>query len=356
MSSYAWRLARSHWFSGALIAHMDARAAAMVYLVHVSQLDLFGTDSSDDDAAARIAELAQRLPAHVRFGTSSWTFKGWQGVVYRKRYATPQDFTQHALAEYAEFPLFRTVGVDRSFYEPIAEPELRAYAAQVPSDFRFVQKVWAGVSSPVLDVRSGGESKVVVNETFLDPLVFLRDQLLPTLNALGSQHGVFLLSISPSRGSLRRVMFEDKLEAFLRELPPGTRIAVELRELRFATKRYFALLNEFGAVHCLNHWTNMPRIADQMKEPHVLDGPFVLARLMLPQGRRYDSMKAKFEPFNRIVEIAPTMRADVAQLVRRTGELGKETYVLVNNKVEGSSPLTVVGIAEEIVGAAVQSV
>lgn len=318
----------------------------------MSQLDLFGADPpKEDEAKARASfeALAAKLPAHVRFGTSSWTFKGWEGVVYRKRYASPQDFTQRSLAEYAEFPLFRTVGVDRSFYEPVAEPELRAYAAQVPSDFRFVQKVWAGVASPVVDVRTGSESKVVINDTFLDPLVFLRDQLLPTVNALGEKHGAFLLSISPSRGSIQRVTFEDKLEAFLRELPAGTRLAIELRELRFATERYFELLRASGAVHCLNHWTNMPRIAEQMKEPHVLDGPFVMARLMLPQGRKYETMKAKFEPFDRIVEPAPEMRADVAELVRRTGELGKETYVLVNNKVEGSSPLTVVGIAEEIV-------
>ncbi len=317
----------------------------------MSQLDLFGADPpKEDEAEARASfeALAAKLPAHVRFGTSSWTFKGWEGVVYRKRYASPQDFTQQSLAEYAEFPLFRTVGVDRSFYEPVAEAELRAYGAQVPSDFRFVQKVWAGVASPVLDVRANGRSETVVNEAFLDPLLFLKDQLLPSVNALGDKHGAFLLSVSPSRGSLRRVMFEDKLEAFLRELPAGTRLAIELRELRFATERYFELLRAYGAVHCLNHWTNMPRIAEQMKEPHVLDGPFVMARLMLPQGRSYELMKAKFEPFDRIVEPAPTMRADVAELVRRTGELGKETYVLVNNKVEGSSPLTVVGIAEEI--------
>lgn len=320
----------------------------------MTQLGLFGEASEgvDEEAAARRAHhaaLAARLPRHVRFGTSSWTFKGWQGVVYEKRYASPQAFTQTALEEYARFPLFRTVGVDRSFYEPVAEAELRAYATQVPADFRFVQKVWAGVASPVLDVRVGGEARTVINEAFLDASVFVREQVEPTARGLGDAHGVFLLSVSPSRGSLRRAAFEEKLDAFLAALPAGTSVAVELREARFATDRYFEIVRARGAVHCLNQWTNMPRISEQMKEPHVLDGPFVMARLMLPQGRSYEAMKAKFEPFDRIVEPAPAMRADVVELVRRTEALGKETFVIVNNKVEGSSPLTVVGIAEQIV-------
>ncbi len=48
------------------------------------------------------------------------------------------------------------------------------------------------------------------------------------------------------------------------------------------------------------------------------------------------------------------MRDDVVRLVRETerGRAGNgaiETYVIANNKAEGSSPLTVRGIAEELV-------
>ena len=34
-------------------------------------------------------------------GTSSWTFPGWAGLVYEKRYGSSQQFTRDSLAEYA---------------------------------------------------------------------------------------------------------------------------------------------------------------------------------------------------------------------------------------------------------------
>jgi hypothetical protein len=47
------------------------------------QLDLFGAAVGTDPARfARWAELARQVPEHVRFGTSSWTFPGWAGLVY----------------------------------------------------------------------------------------------------------------------------------------------------------------------------------------------------------------------------------------------------------------------------------
>ena len=43
------------------------------------------------------------------------------------------------------------------------------------------------------------------------------------------------------------------------------------------------------------------------------------------------------------------MRSDVALLARACRRLGKVLFVLVNNKAEGSSPLTVRALAEQMV-------
>ena len=46
------------------------------------------------------------------------------------------------------------------------------------------------------------------------------------------------------------------------------------------------------------------------------------------------------------------MRADVVALARECAALGpKEMWVLVNNKAEGSAPLTVFALAEQIASA-----
>jgi hypothetical protein len=75
--------------------------------------------------------LAEKLPADVRFGTSSWSFPGWAGIVYSGE-RTTSALAREGLREYATHPLLRTVGIDRSYYAPIPVEDFRAYADQLP--------------------------------------------------------------------------------------------------------------------------------------------------------------------------------------------------------------------------------
>jgi len=89
---------------------------------------------------------------HIRFGTSSWAYEGWRGLVYQRTYPRSR-FSQDTLEEYAAYgndgiPLFRTVGIDHSFYRPASAAQLAHYASQVPEDFRFCSKVWEDITIP----------------------------------------------------------------------------------------------------------------------------------------------------------------------------------------------------------------
>ena len=58
----------------------------------------------------------------VRFGTSTWTYEGWQGQVYKRQY-TKTAFTHEYLGEFCQYLykgqlLFRMVGNDSTFYWP----------------------------------------------------------------------------------------------------------------------------------------------------------------------------------------------------------------------------------------------
>ena len=70
-----------------------------------------------DDVAALpqpardLVELGSRIPSSVRFGVSTWTYDGWTGDVYHRAYRGAQPARR--LEEYARYPLFRTVGIDR---------------------------------------------------------------------------------------------------------------------------------------------------------------------------------------------------------------------------------------------------
>jgi hypothetical protein len=53
------------------------------------QLTLFGEEAAPaparsplEDVHREASALAASLPAGVRFGTSSWSFPGWRGLVY----------------------------------------------------------------------------------------------------------------------------------------------------------------------------------------------------------------------------------------------------------------------------------
>jgi len=56
----------------------------------MNQPDLFDGFESLPSPDAELAALARRLPANVRFGTSTWTYDGWYGDVYHRRYRGPQ--------------------------------------------------------------------------------------------------------------------------------------------------------------------------------------------------------------------------------------------------------------------------
>src|SRR5882672_9216269 len=111
----------------------------------MNQPDLFDGQECLPKPSAELTALAGRLPANIRFGTSTWTYDGWAGDVYHRRYRGAQPAKR--LEEYVRYPLFRTVGIDSAFYEPPSEEVLRAYAQALPPGFPCVSKVWDRITA-----------------------------------------------------------------------------------------------------------------------------------------------------------------------------------------------------------------
>ena len=83
---------------------------------------------------ADVQEWLENAPQGLYLGTSSWTFPGWNGLVY-DRPSTREELTYDGLAAYAKSPLFRTVCIDRGFYAPISIEDFQRYAASVQTIF-----------------------------------------------------------------------------------------------------------------------------------------------------------------------------------------------------------------------------
>lgn len=322
------------------------------------QLDLFGEAPpprlwprvTDSDRA-----LAAALPSYVRLGTSTWTFPGWKGILYEGS-PSQDELVRSGLHAYAQHPLFRTVGIDRSYYGPLRDKDLLGYAAQLEgTDFLAVSKVWEELTMitfpahPRFGARAGTR-----NPGFLDPERTRSEVLAPYARHFADHAGPFVFEIPPAKqGTLPdERAFSSAIERLLTALPAQFRYAFELRNRELLTARYFDTLRAHGAIHCFNMWTAMPSVGRQLELPGVVTSDVVVCRLMLPLATRYDAMKKAYEPFDRIVREQPDMRSDVVRLSEACEELSvKALFVLVNNKAEGSAPLTVRALAEAIVAA-----
>ncbi len=188
------------------------------------------------------------------------------------------------------------------------------------------------------------------NPSFLSRERFLRDVLEPVAEHFEDHAGPLVFELMPLRRSElpEPRAFAERLGELLVSLPADFQYAVELRNRELFTHAYLDVLRSAGVGHVLNFWERMPDIGEQLDVLGVLTAPVVVTRLLIPPGERYDSRKRVLAPFDRIVDPQEKMRADVARLVEACRELGKVLLVIVNNKAEGSSPLTVRALAERI--------
>src|SRR5687768_4382522 len=117
---------------------------------------------------AALARLGAAVPPLVRFGTSSWNYPGWRGLVYQQSYKG-KGVSTRMLEEYARFPLFRTVGIDASFYAAPTPDVLRGWAERLPAGFPCVSKVWQQLTVHTWTRIQDPEKAGKPNHDFLNP-------------------------------------------------------------------------------------------------------------------------------------------------------------------------------------------
>src|SRR5262249_3924974 len=125
-------------------------------------------------ASEALRALGTALPSAVRLGASSWSFPGWTGLV-SAREASADVLAREGLPAYARHPLFRVVGVDRTFYGPVTAEVFRGWAEAVPPDFRFLVKAHEALTLPRFPrherygARRGGGNPPLLHAPHPDP-------------------------------------------------------------------------------------------------------------------------------------------------------------------------------------------
>jgi uncharacterized protein YecE (DUF72 family) len=303
-------------------------------------------------AAAPTAEtrrLAAALPPVVRLGTSSWSFPGWAGLVW-DREVDARTLARQGLAAYARHPLLGAVGVDRSYYAPLPVRAFRAMASAVPDGFRFVVKASERTTAETFsDHPRHGASRGRANPGFLDPAWAAEQVVAPAIEGLGHRAGPLVFQFPPRRID-DPAAFVDRLHRFLDALPAGPTYAVEVRSRALCSPRLAEALRAAGAIACLTVHPSMPPLRVQAATlAAALEGT-VLVRWMLGHGQAYEAARARYAPFDRLVDEDVVTRRAVAEVVLRGVRRRQLVYVTVNNKAEGSAPRSIVALAREIVG------
>jgi uncharacterized protein YecE (DUF72 family) len=305
--------------------------------------------------------LAAGLNPRIHLGASTWSYPGWAGIVWDEGPYSESVLAKNGLSAYAQHPLLRCVGIDRSFYRPLTEGQYALYAAQVPDDFRFVVKAPALVTDALVRGEQGQGRQP--NTAFLDPALAAQEFITPALAGLGDKVGALVFQLSPLPFSqLQRLpLLLERLRAMLKALPdvrgatPDGVVAVEVRDPEWLSPtiapRLAAVMKETGATYCLGLHAKMPRLAEQLPLLRALwPGPMVCRWNLNPLhgAYGYEDAQRTYEPYDRIHDVDEETRELIVRTVRGVTGAGQNAYVTISNKAEGCAPLSARALAEHL--------
>lgn len=305
-----------------------------------------------------LAQLAAALPPRLHLGGSSWSYPGWEGLVWDRRYSESL-LARKGLAAYAQHPLLRAVSIDRGFYKPLTASQYQAYAAQVPAHFRFTVKAPSLVTDALVRAEDGRGR--LANEAFLDPELAVQEFIAPALEGLGAKIGALVFQLSPlpperlARMDEQLRLLENMLAALpaLRAAAPDGIVAVEVRDPEWLRPEFVEVLRAQGATYCLGLHPKLPAIEDQLWLLRALwPGPLVcrwnLHRVHGPYG--YENAEKRYGEFDQVLDPDPATHAVLARVIRGTTGAGQNAFVTISNQAEGCAPRTIATLARAVVG------
>jgi len=293
--------------------------------------------------APRLKRWASR---GILFGTSSWKYPGWKGLIYDREYPSKKAFEQVCLAEYSE--LFPTVTADFALYDFPKADKMQIIHDQTTNEFRLSLKVTDRITiKRYPNIPRHGPNAGRENPDFLNVELF-EDAFLAPIEALKKKRGAIIFEFSSFHLSsgVTYNEFVQMLDGFLSRLPKEYEYAVELRNREFLIADYLKMLETHGVAHVLNNWTRMPPIIEQIQLAGVLTAKFSVARALLKPGRTYEQAVEMFQPYEAIREENPDLRMGLVETVGKCLAEQRTLYAYVNNRAEGNSPKTIEAILD----------
>ena len=273
----------------------------------------------------------------LRFGTCSWKFPSWNGIVYSARDGI------NYLSEYAG--RYSTVEIDQWFWslfdtDAIALPKTETvaeYLESVPSGFQFTIKAPNSVTLTHF-YKKGTQRGSGKNPYFLSAELFR--EFLKKIEPMREQTATVMLQFEYLNKQKMSGLPEltDRLGGFLEKVGSEWPLSVELRNPNYVQPPYFETLAHHAVSHVFCHGYYMPPAMEVFRRHGArLHGPAFL-RLMGTDRRGIEEATGK--KWDRIVapkdDELPGLADTVVEMLG-----SRDVYVNVNNHYEGSAPLTI---------------
>ena len=222
--------------------------------------------------------MAETGTADLEFGTCSWNYDSWIGLVYDKK----AEYSAAYLSQYAR--KYRTVEVDSWFYKVPDPSDAAEYASRVPPGFTFACKLPESIS--LTHERSRDKSAPLIpNPDFLS--VERYAQFISNITVLIPR--IFLLELEFEYLNKQKIA---NLSAFLKAienfvslldaegLKDTVPLAIECRNANYLTREYFQFLKDHGIAHVFSEMRYLPHVYELYSQFGDLIGDRVAVRLL----------------------------------------------------------------------------
>ncbi|NWF49421.1 MAG: DUF72 domain-containing protein [Ignavibacteriaceae bacterium] len=276
--------------------------------------------------------------SRVRFGTCSWKYDSWIGLVYSGK--SKSDY----LGEYSQ--KFNTVEIDQWFWSlhglnKISLPapkDVKLYSEAVPDDFKFTIKVPNSVTLTHFYSKQKNEP-LVVNPHFLSTELF--NEFLKSIEPMKEKIGVLMFQfeyLNKQKMSSQKE-FQERIFSFIKKLPADYKYGIEIRNPNYLNKSFFSFIKECGLTNVFLEGYYMPpvkKVFDEFKD--YIENTCVI-RLHGPDRKGIE--EASGNKWNRIIIDRTKEIQIIAEIVKELASKKVDTFINVNNHFEGSAPLTI---------------
>ncbi|MBL8860190.1 MAG: DUF72 domain-containing protein [Planctomycetes bacterium] len=264
---------------------------------------------------------------NLRFGTSSWSEKSWNGVFYPAGTKSGDYLTYYATQ-------FTTVEADTTYYRVPTATLVRGWRNKTPEGFKLSAKFPSSIVHCGQGPRPDGERVLVSEHTRADT-----ERFLSAMGELGERAGPLVMQFPyfnrEAFASLAE--FLERLDPFLAALPPDFRYGVEIRNKNWLDTALFDCLRSHRVAWVAVDLPYMPHPLDLKRGLDPFTADFVYARLI---GDRR-AVEAATETFDKVV-IDQSPRIDRwAEWLAQAAPRVSETFAYANNHFAGHAPTTI---------------